>query len=315
MKHAQLGLSALEMIIGIMISAILMTSSLTIYNQISKGAATVQRVTQADTQIMILHNRLITDLQGLIPLWFTKQLYEQLEKSEQPKDAKDIVSSNKNSHDKQNNFLFAQSNNNQFDILTFVTTNALQIYGDQPVRTVRVVYKLEAENGSSNSRFKLMRKEENLISEDFNLEKLKSGKFNQIAHKITKCMVEYGFIETDEKKSAEAKDTEKSFEFKFVSTWGGATESNAQEDKTPTLPDILKLTISLQANPNEDAKTYELFCTIPTSNASTLKSFAQQRQETKKDSQTPAAQKNSPALTTEHSATQEAKTPTGVRVS
>ena len=288
MKHAKLGFSVLEMIIGIMISAMLMTASLTIYNQISKGAVTIQRMTHTDTQIMILHNRLVADLQGLIPLWFTKELYEKLKKSEQDKDAKEISTSNKASNQKQNNFLYAQSNNNQFDILTFITTNALQVYGDQPTRTVRVVYTLQPDGDT----FKLMRKEENIISENFNLENLKSGKFNQIAHKITKCMIEYGFIETDNKKAGEAKDAQKPFEFKFVSKWGGATESNTEENKTPTLPDILKLTISIQENIDQDPRKFELFCTIPTSHAPTVKSFAQQRQEAKKQQSTPGPQPN-----------------------
>jgi hypothetical protein len=48
------------------------------------------------------------------------------------------------------------------------------------------------------------------------------------------------------------------------------------------LPDILKLTIKIQHTPNQDAKSYEIFCTIPTCHASSLKSFAQQRQEEQK---------------------------------
>lgn len=292
MKLQQPGFSALEMIIGILISAILMTASLTIYNQISKGALTVARITQTDTQVMIVHNRLVTDLQGLIPLWFTKEHYEQLKKTEQGKDAKEISpSSNNASSQKQNNFLYAQSNNDQFDILTFVSTNALQVYGDQPIRTVRIVYTLQPDGQT----FKLMRKEENTIAGDFNLEKLKSGKFDQLAHKITKCTIEYGFIETEKKKAGTEKDNEKPFEFKFVSKWGGATESNTEENKTPTLPDILKLKLSIQSNPNQDPKTYELYCTIPTSHAPTLKSFAQQRQEEKKQpGQNPQAANQSP---------------------
>lgn len=286
MKQLQSGFSVLEIIISIMISAMLMTASLTIYNQISKGALTVARITQTDTQIMILHNRLITDLQGLMPLWFTAQHYEQLKKTEQGKDAKEATAS-PNGSLKENNFLYAQSSNDQFDLLTFVSTNALQVYGDQPIRTVRIVYLLQPDGDT----FKLMRKEEHEISGDFNLEKLKSGKFNLIAHKITKCIIEYGFIETDKKKAEETKENQKPFEFKFVSKWGGATESNTQEDKAPTLPDILKLTISIQTNPNQDPKKYELFCTIPTSHAPTIKSFAQKRQEEKKQA---APQQNNP---------------------
>ncbi|MBP6892749.1 hypothetical protein KBB68_04195 [Candidatus Babeliales bacterium] len=274
------GFSVLEMIISVMISAMLMTASLTIYNQISKGALTIARITQADTQAMIVHNRLVTDLQGLMPLWFTKEHYEQLKETEQGKEAKESSpKTNSSSSKKQNNFLYAQSNNDQFNILTFVSTNALQLYGDQPTRTVRIVYALQPDGET----FKLMRKEDNTITSEFDLEKLKSGKFDQLAHKITKCTVEYGFIETDKKKASTEKDTEKPFEFKFVSKWGGITESNTEEHKEPTLPDILKMKLSIQTNSNQDPKTYELYCTIPTSHAPVVSSFAQKRQKEKKE--------------------------------
>ncbi len=292
MKMQQSGFSVLEVIISIMISALLMTASLTIYNQISKGALLVQRITQNDTQIMIVHNRLITDLQGLIPLWFTKEHYEKLKKTEEGKDDQKISSSSSDGSLKQNNFLYAQSNNDQFDFLTFVSTNALQVYGDQLARTVRIVYMLKPDGDT----FKLMRKEESEISGDFSLEKLKSGKFDQIAHKITKCIIEYGFIETDSKKAGENKDLEKPHEFKFVSKWGGATQSNTQEEKTPTLPDVLKLKISMQTNRSQDDVVYELFCTIPTSHAPSIKSFAQKRKEKQKESapEQPQAKGQSP---------------------
>lgn len=273
------GFSVIEMMLSLMISAMLMTAALTVYNQISKGAFTVQRVTQIDTQVMILHNRLAADLQGLCPLWFTKEHYEKLKKEKEQKEDKESFASANigSSSKKRNNFLYAQSNDKQFDLLTFVTTNALQVYGDKQLRTVRVIYALQPENNDAKT-FKLMRKEDENISGDFDLEKLKSGMFNQIAHKITECSIEYGFIESKGKKADVTKNSDKPFEFKFVSKWGGATESEKEDEKIPTLPDILKLTIKMQQSANVDPKTYELFCTIPTCHASAIKSFAQKRQ-------------------------------------
>jgi prepilin-type N-terminal cleavage/methylation domain-containing protein len=202
MKHRQSGFSVIEMMISLVLSAMLMTISLTIYNQISKGAGNIQRITQNDTQVMILHNRLSADLAGLCPLWFTQEHYEKLKKAKEPKDVQENAKSiptNNSSSKKRNNFLYAQSNGAQFDLLTFVTTNALQVYGDKPRRTVRIVYLLQPE-GHGLTTFKLMRKEDDTISGDFDLEKLKTGKFDQIAHKITECKIEYGFIETTSKK-------------------------------------------------------------------------------------------------------------------
>lgn len=298
MKHLQSGFSIIEMMISLMISAMLMTASLTIYNQIGKGALTIQRITQTDTQVMILHNRLVADLQGLTPLWFTAEHYEKLKKTEEKNDAKQNtmpITSNNASTKKRNNFLYAQSNDQQFDILTFVTTNALQSYGDKQRRIVRIVYMLQPEDTNLKT-FKLLRKEDDTVSGDFDLEKLKTGLFYQIAHKITQCSIEYGFIETKNKKVDPSKNTDKPFEFKFVAKWGGATQSEKENEQTPTLPDILKLTIKIAHTPNQEPKSYELYCTIPTSHATSIKSFAQQRQEekNKKPEPTPNAQSNIP---------------------
>ncbi|OGB86311.1 hypothetical protein A3J41_01825 [candidate division TM6 bacterium RIFCSPHIGHO2_12_FULL_38_8] len=286
MKHLQSGFSVIEMLISMAISAMLMTASLSIYNQISKGAFTIQRITQTDTQIMILHNRLAADLQGLCPLWFTTEMYEKLKKSEKgdSKQSSMPEPSGGSSSKKRNNFLYAQSNGKQFDFLTFVSTNALQVFGDKQLRTVRVIYMLQPE-GQNLKTFKLMRKEDDTISGDLDLDKLKTGIFYQIAHKITECSIEYGFIEIKGKKADTAQSSDKPFEFKFVSQWGGVTQSEKEEDKTPTLPDILKLTLKIQHTPNQEPKSYELFCTIPTCHAPSIKSFAQLRQEESKKNQ------------------------------
>jgi hypothetical protein len=257
---------------------------------------------------MILHNRLAADLQGLCPLWFTKEHYEKLKKEKESKDDKQNIAPaiNNSSSKKRNNFLYAQSNDQQFDLLTFVTTNALQVYGDKQIRTVRVVYVLQPENNDAHT-FKLMRKEDDNVSGDFDLEKLKAGMFNQIAHKITQCSIEYGFIESKGKKADDAKNSDKPFEFKFVSKWGGATDSEKEDEKMPTLPDILKLTIKIQQSPNVDSKSYELFCTIPTCHAPALKSFAQKRQEEEKQKpKTPET--NGPAAPTQNSASNSGST-------
>lgn len=285
MIHRQSGFSILEMIISIMISAMLMTASLTIYKQISKSAFMVQKVTSLDTQIMILHNRLSTDLQGLYPLWFTTEHYEQLAKAKKSDKNPEIPTSANFGSKKRNNFLYAQSQNNQFEILTFITSNALQVFGDKQIRTVRIVYVLQPDPSHPNT-FKLMRKEEDAISGDFDLEKLKNGKLNQIAHKITKCTIEYGYIKPT-KQSEQQEPLDKAPQFTFVSQWGQQQDKQKEDEKMPLLPDIIKLTMKIQYQPDQEEKSYELLCPIPACHATAIKSFAQKRQEEEKPSPTP----------------------------
>lgn len=290
MKHQQYGFSVLELIISIMVSAMMMTAVLTIYNQISKAALTVQRITNTDTQLMILRDRLATDLQGLSPLWFTKETYEKLQKSK-----KDDSSSLQNQepslkNNTVNNFLYAQSLNDQFDVLTFITTNPLQQFSETQSRIVRVIYFLQPDKNQENT-FKLMRKQEESISAELDLEKLKSGTFDQIVHNITHCKIEYGFVEQQQQETAKsgepegkspqqtAKIPDKPPVFKFVTQWGKQNEDAQKNEKIPTLPDIVKLTMKIKSPSQQDAKTYELLCMIPTSQTTEIKSFAQIREE------------------------------------
>src|SRR3990167_4155515 len=128
MNHKQAGFSIIEMMISIMISAMLMTAALTIYNQISKGTVSVARITQQDTQMMVLRDRLAADLQGLMPLWFTPEQYEKLagmnKKEAGPNATEKTPTTQPAGNNKRNNFLYAQSQNDQFHLLTFITTNA-----------------------------------------------------------------------------------------------------------------------------------------------------------------------------------------------
>jgi type II secretory pathway component PulJ len=281
MKHLNFGFTALEMILSIMISAMLMTAALTIYSQITKSLNTLQRVSHLDTQAMIVRQRLYTDLQGLLPLWFSTEHYEQLKKT-----AKSNKESEKNEtappsqgSKKRNNFLYAQSHNNQLEILTFVTTNAIQVFAEKQPRTVRVVYALRPD---MNQTFKLMRREEEAISSDFDIEQLKTGHFYKIADKISSCMIEYGFLKQEKDK--------KTTEFTFVKEWGDHEEQKKDETKKPLMPDVLKLTLKMQYQPNQEIKTYEILCSIATCHASTIKSFAQIRQEQTQQAKTPTAQ-------------------------
>lgn len=304
MNHCTRGFSALEMIVSLMISAMLLSNVLLIYNQISKASIAAQRVISLDEQITILHDRLSTDLQGLVPLWFNKKLYDQLKKeNEQKSDLAKQVEQEPTTQEsgKDNNFLYAQSNNNQFEFLTFVTNNALQVYSDNQLRTVRVIY--FTQNNPEINTFKLMRKEDPTISSEINLEKLKKGQAFVIADFLTHCSIEYGFF----KKS---KDKDQPAQLQFVSEWGKEqTKKNddKDEEKTPSLPEIIKLTLKAQFKPEQEVKTYELYCTMGTNASTPLKSFAQIRKEQEKAKTTEAKQaKDKNAKTAEPSQAKEA---------
>jgi|GEM_PF-1317180 len=292
--NKQPGFSVIELTISIMISAFLMTAALTIYHQISKGMTKMQYLTTQDTAIMIVKHRLAIDLQGLCPLWFADDQYEELRTKANttpdtttPKATAPTTPQKETDPNSPNNgYLFAQSKDTQFQFLTFVTTNALPGYPSTPYRCVRVVYALNKDPHNENL-FVLQRKQELAISTKLNIEKLTQGTFYTIAKNITKCSIEYGFIDIPPDKRTQ--QSNQAWKMKWVDNWGRSTQEKQEEDYVPTLPDIIKLKISIQQNPDRPAQEHELCCLLPISNQVTFKSFAQERA---------ASAKGSPPATT-----------------
>lgn len=283
----QPGFSVIELMISITISAFLMTTALTIYQQISKGMIKMQHLTNQDIGIMILKNRLNSDMQGLCPLWFSAKQYTQAEekKANNAKSAKQtpapapIEIQDPNNPD--NGYLFAQSKNNQLQVLTFVTTNALPNYPDNTHRCVRVTYVLKQDPHRAQL-FLLQRKEEAEISTKINVEKSLQGSFHTILKNITSCKISYGFIE---KKSSEKTDfANKKIQLKWVDNWPDTTTKENKQDKSLNLPNALKLIIGIQENSEIPPTQHELYFPIIISNDVEIKSFAEQRQQQAKNS-------------------------------
>jgi len=278
--NKQPGFSVIELMISIMLSAFLMTAALTIYNQISSGMVKMQYLTSQDTAIMIVKNRLSIDLQGLCPLWFEDDQYEELKAKAKQSDATAKTNSpaepNKNTdpNNPSNGYLFAQSKETLFQFLTFVTTNALPGYPSNPYRCVRVVYALTKDPNHSNL-FLLQRKQEQAISTKLNIEKLTQGNFYTLAKNITKCSIEYGFVDIAPDKRDQLSN--QAWKMKWTNSWGSPAQETKEEDYVPKLPDIIKLKMSLQENPDRPAQEHEICCLLPISNQVTFKSFAQER--------------------------------------
>lgn len=295
MKKLVTGFSLFEFVVSMMISSILLTASLTIYHQISKGALRVQRITTNDTKIMIATNRLSTDLSGISPLWFTTEHYEKiknLKKSSPTMPIKDQTPSSDplpatKQKIEKNNFLFSQNADQNFNILTFVTSNAMQMYGNNDQHFVRVVYKL-IPTQNNEKLFKLMRKQTSNPTSSFNVEELKSGSFYELASNITKINIEYGFI--DQPKAEREKQPEKKLILGWANSWGASDDMKQTSDYRPILPEIVKLKISFLQDNDRPEISYEAFIPICVSQDASLQSFAEKRYYTQRNKPQPTAQ-------------------------
>lgn len=287
--NRQPGFSVIELVISIMISAMLMTGALTIYQQISKSMVTMQALTQADITCTIVKNRLSQDLMGLCPLWFTSDNQQQPETS--AKDAKMAAQEAKqkstsvkpqNPNIIKNSYLYAQSKDKQFTYLTFITTSTLKTYTTPQYKCARVVYALKpSEKNSMTSEpdnkklFILQRKEETKISNEFDKDTITQGEFYTIAKNISNCVFEYGFIDTPQDKRQQQPEQE--WKLKWVNHWGTSDDMKESSEYTPTMPSILRVKMTIQENPEKPGKEHEFYCLLPQSSDVTFQSFAQKR--------------------------------------
>ena len=203
------GFSALELVMVMAVSAIIMTSLFEIYNQVMRNANRVERFVTQDTQILTLENRLNKDIAGMSAIWFTQA---DLEKKRAAKDTPDSkVEKNQSlQHDqkKSSSYFYSINKNNNLEMLTFVTTSALQSYGATQDRFVRIVYKLEPDVRHQGN-LRLMRKEIMAPSEYIDDDALKVSKFYELANNIASFETTYQFIDAEELKKQQKTKSEK----------------------------------------------------------------------------------------------------------
>jgi prepilin-type N-terminal cleavage/methylation domain-containing protein len=292
-RQLQNGFTILEFVISMMISAILMTAALTIYQQVSSSSKKIQNITSKDLSLMILQKRLSDDLLALSPIWFTK---ENITKNPQAKDENtqtpkqgEAKNSPKQTEEKEakepniekNNFFYAQTQNNQIDFMTFITTNTLHSFATPHAYIARVVYFLQPDP-QKQGFFILQRKEEAKISNEFNVEKIKEGTFYTLIKNIKSCTLEYGFIDISPEKRSQNPDQE--WKMKWVQQWGKQQEQQKAKDTQteeyiPKLPDTVRIKITLQEFETGPITEHEIYCIVPPSKEVSVSSIAQKRKQ------------------------------------
>ncbi len=276
----QPGFTLLELVIGLMISTILITMSFAIYNQIARATQTIQKITSNDTRAMILKDRLQKDFLGISLLWFTPKKYEAMTKApalQNTKEEKEAEQEKKSTSDEKkkkeksqqdDDFFYAENNQEGMAVLfSFITTSALQMYGAESKRFVRLVYSLK-KSPSAEGRFTLFRKE--MDATEFNADAANgSGIFYEIASNIKGCFLEYGFI--DPMVSSNKEDKDKPAETSWLKEWSGK-----QEKTKPLIPKFIKMKIIFLQEKGEHEQEYEFCFITPQDAMHPYTSFTQQ---------------------------------------
>jgi prepilin-type N-terminal cleavage/methylation domain-containing protein len=289
--HLKKGFSILEFVISMMISTILMTAALTIYQQVSSASKKIQNITTKDLSLMILEKRLSDDLLALSPIWFTKEHIAKKPNNNLPKnnppsqtENEDKAKSNIKNEDKQpniekNNFFYAQTQNNQIDFVTFITTNTLQSFATPHAYIARVVYLLQPDPQKPGF-FMLQRKEDAQVSNEFNIEKIKEGMFYTLIKNIKSCTLDYGFIDISPEKRSENPDQE--WKMRWVQQWGKQQEQEkikeeGSQEYAPKLPDTVRIKLTLQEFETGPITEHEIYCIVPPSKEINIPSIAEKR--------------------------------------
>lgn len=203
----QRGFSVLELVMVMAVSAIVMTSLFEIYNQVMNNAQKIERCVVQDGQVLTLEQRLYKDILGMSAIWFTQA---ELEKQRAAQSAKDVPGSTESQQPekKSSSYFYSINKQNNLEMMTFVTTSALQSYGTTQDRLVRVVYKLE-QDYLHQGNFRLMRKEILNVTESIDEQALKTGKFYELASNIGSLQTTFYYIDQQELQKQQKAQAEK----------------------------------------------------------------------------------------------------------
>jgi len=264
-----------------------------IYQQVSSSSKKIQNITSKDLSLTILEKRLSDDFLTLSPIWFTKehiakkvQLKNESQQTAKQSEAKNSTTKKDENESKEpniekNNFFYAQTQNNQIDFMTFITTNTLQSFATSHLYIARVVYLLQPDPQKPGF-FMLQRKEEAQISNEFNIEKIKEGIFYTLIKNIKNCTLDYGFIDISPEKRSQNPDQE--WKMKWVQQWGKQqeqekTQKEGSQEYTPKLPDTVRIKITLQEFEGGPTTDHEIYCIVPPSKEININSITQKRKQ------------------------------------
>jgi len=207
------GFSAIELIMVMAISAILVTNLFQIYNQVAKNMARVDQFVLQDTQLITLHNRLSKDFDGFSAIWFTQaELQARLQAKDKQSEKQEKIVEKKDDDKKNCKFLYSINKNENLDTLIFMTTSSLQSYAAAESRFVKVIYQL-IPDPVHKDLYSLMRKEIFAPTEDIQPESLQNGTFYELINGIKSMKVEYVLVDKIElNKQNSQKNKEKSEE-------------------------------------------------------------------------------------------------------
>ena len=276
------GFSFIEIIIGLAVSSILMSFLFTIYSHIGKSGAKIEKTTKMDSEIIIFRDRFQKDLNGIVPLCFTNQIYKKIKSSSIKPDQQEREQHDPDEFHGAYFFSENQEDSERLNLLTFITNSYLKSFDQINKAPQRVIYSLKKDR-SNQKYFTFLRKEIDVSSPDFKKTVVEnSGKFYEILNNILDFSIEYQFIDQkDEKKNEEIVDSSQPPKYKSLNDWGVVTKKTEATGHKPPLPEFIKIKLKIeeQGKINEYELIFELLINVNDKKTS----FAQKREKIKRD--------------------------------
>lgn len=266
------GSMVLELVIGMMISAII---ALILFQSLSQSNGILSRVvgvSGVERRVAIIQQQFETDFMGIFSPHISESTEEDeekgdgKEKKEKPKEQKKPEAQEDNGF---KTFTFESDDRGLVKILSFITTNPLGVYQQPSARAVRVAYRVVADT-ENQGKFMLLRQE----SEELSLKKFEAAtnkgtiqngqkpiRSYEIARDIESIKFEF-LVEKKENKQAQKgqgvahgaaqppkdekkKEEEKPREFMSLDIWKKLSEEEKKKYETPEIPAFCSLKIFL----------------------------------------------------------------------
>jgi len=286
------GFTIIEVLVAFSISAALITILFNFLGQSRQVMSRVDDYVDLSTKLAIVQHQMERDIQGVfIPVQARKAKKKEGPKSEakpnkEPKKAEEKVEAKKPKPLEK--VFYSENRNNTLGILTFITSNPLQVYWSKQVgkakpRVARVIYRLEEDKKNKGS-YTLFRQESYELDYDaIQPGEKKAARLYELADGIKSFAVSYMIVEKS-KDDVKEGETEKKKEYKTVKEWKDQKVDDEKEEEENQVPNLVRISITFWQADKERSKTFEF--TIPV-----LADVSPMKEREEKKKKKPASQK------------------------
>ncbi len=226
--------------------------------QSGRVQARVDTLVSTYARAMVVQSQLERDLMGVFVPRFGQEPAQKQETQQEPK----------NKEQKLEKLFFGSKQEQNFDLLTFMTHNAMQAYWGAKLakprpRMARVVYRLVPDKDQKNS-FNLMRQEGTATAFSAYEEKAKEPiKAYQLVEGIKECTVRYRFKKEYEGEEKE-KQKNKPPEYKLLREWLEQEKKEDEKSKTrPPVPSEVEIHLVLWDSSYQKDTAFDFTILIP----------------------------------------------------